>query len=280
MTQLPICLCLKVTIFIDSEMLYFFYFAFCFDSESDHDDNMSLLSLPYIASTSSVTLTTESRDTTVMQPTLQTFLNRTKKFDINNPKAQAIHNAITRMICTESLPFNFVESDGFKHLINKLCPKYQIPNRKYFSDKVVPKLYRRAKEKLREHLNTVTAFGFAVTTDIWTAKGNHDYISVTAHFIDNTFKKNHVVLDVIGFEGATHNAVSIAENLREAFREWGIEQRVKIVLSDNAANMKAAMRQLHLENIGCTVHTLQLIVNSGCLNNFGSIKLCCIQQEQ
>jgi hypothetical protein len=234
---------------------------------------MSLLSLPSVASTSSVTLTTESRDTTVMQPTLQTFLNRTKKFDINNPKAQAIHNAITRMICTESLPFNFVESDGFKHLINKLCPKYQIPNRKYFSDKVVPKLYRRAKEKLREHLNTVTAFGFAVTTDIWTAKGNHDYISVTAHFIDNTFKKNHVVLDVIGFEGATHNAVSIAENLREAFREWGIEQRVKIVLSDNAANMKAAMRQLHLENIGCTVHTLQLIVNSGCLNNFGSIKI-------
>jgi hypothetical protein len=119
MTQLPICLCLKVTIFIDSEMLYFFYFAFCFDSESDHDDNMSLLSLPSVASTSSVTLTTESRDTTVMQPTLQTFLNRTKKFDINNPKAQAIHNAITRMICTESLPFNFVESDGFKHLINK-----------------------------------------------------------------------------------------------------------------------------------------------------------------
>jgi hypothetical protein len=80
------------------------------------------------------------------------------------------------------------------------------------------------------------------------------------------------VLDVIGFEGATHNAVSIAENLREAFREWGIEQRLKIVLSDNAANMKAAMRQLHLENIGCIVHTLQLIVNSGCLNNFGSIK--------
>jgi hypothetical protein len=36
--------------------------------------------------------------------------------------------------------------------------------------------------------------------------------------------------------------------------------------------MKAAMRQLHLENIGCTVHTLQLIVNFGCLNNVGSIK--------
>jgi hypothetical protein len=141
MTQLPICLCLKVTIFIDSEMLYFFILPFVLIQ----NQIMMIICLYYRCRLLLVQVLLLSllragiQLSCNMQPTLQTFLNRTKKIEINNPKAQAIHNAITRMICTESLPFNFVESDGFKHLINKLCAKYQIPNRKYFSDKVVPK---------------------------------------------------------------------------------------------------------------------------------------------
>lgn len=161
------------------------------------------------------------------------------------------------MICLQSLPFNFVESEGFINLMKVVSPKYTVPNRKYFSDKLVPIYYNKATKKLQDRLDSCPSM--AITTDIWTSKGGHDYISITSHFIDTNFERNHLVLEVIGFEGPNHTAKSIANNLNESFLKWNIQAKISAIVSDNAANMKAAMRELSIAHIGCAAHSLQLV---------------------
>ena len=57
----------------------------------------------------------------------------------------------------------------------------------------------------------------AITTDIWTSNGGHDYISITSQFIDTNFERNYFVLEIIGFEGPNHTAKLIANNLNGSF---------------------------------------------------------------
>ncbi|CAH0561737.1 unnamed protein product [Brassicogethes aeneus] len=169
------------------------------------------------------------------------------------------------MLCLESLPFSLVESSGFQKFIKVVCPKYVTPSRTYFSRKLLPKYYEIVKKKVHNVLGNCSLNSIAITTNIWT-RGGHDYISVTAHFIDKDIQRNHLVLEVAGFDGPSHAASFVADNLKQAFIKWHIQRKIIAIVSDNAANMKAAIRQLSVEHVGCTAHLLQLVINSGCLN--------------
>jgi hypothetical protein len=107
------------------------------------------------------------------------------------------------------MPFNFVESVGFKELMSSVCPRYKVqPSRKYFSDNLIPKVYLKVQETpmiLNDILNDRPNEGITIISDIWTSGGGHDYISVTAHFIDVDFERNHVLLEVMGFDGERQN---------------------------------------------------------------------------
>ncbi len=48
---------------------------------------------------------------------------------------------------------------------------------------------------------------------------------------------------------------------------WGIDkQRVHVILRDNAANMKKAMRDMGVPSVGCVAHSCQLCVHEGLLS--------------
>lgn len=40
----------------------------------------------------------------------------------------------------EEVPAGNVENEGFKHMINVIEPRYDLPSRVHFSEKVIPKL--------------------------------------------------------------------------------------------------------------------------------------------
>ena len=58
-------------------------------------------------------------------------------------------------------PYSVVENKGFQHMINVLEPRYDLPSRVHFSEKVIPKLYKEVKGQgtlclLRGHVCIVT----------------------------------------------------------------------------------------------------------------------------
>ncbi|KAL0148574.1 hypothetical protein M9458_056121, partial [Cirrhinus mrigala] len=60
-----------------------------------------------------------------------------------------------------------------------------------------------------------------------------------------------------------HTADEIAAALHEIFRDFNIENKVGCVVTDNAANMVAAVKKLVLRHMPCFTHTLNLIVKDG-----------------
>ena len=62
------------------------------------------------------------------------------------------------------LPFDTVNSPGFRHLVNTFESQYQPPDRKTISNHYMQNLYEREKARVQQQLNHVE--WYAITTDI------------------------------------------------------------------------------------------------------------------
>ncbi|XP_063219365.1 zinc finger BED domain-containing protein 4-like [Bacillus rossius redtenbacheri] len=203
----------------------------------------------------------------LLQPTLQDVVEKKLLYNSNDPRAQEFTTLIAEMICVDMQPYDIVNNDGFRRLMSKAVPRYNIPSRKHMADTVIPKMYEKVKNKVRERLSNLV--NVAVTTDLWTSEASsqmNDFISVTAHEAELS-QKVHFCLEVLPFDGDLHTAVNIADNLLHIFEDWEIGNKVCAVVTDNASNMKCAVRD-HLKrpNIPCLAHSVQLVLKDGLLN--------------
>ena len=122
---------------------------------------------------------------TFIQPTLTDMFETKKIWDIRSQKAMQMHKLIGEYIALNFLSFNSVESPGFKHFISNLQPQYNVPGRRFFSQKVMPSIYHSLKRKVQDVVNA--AKFISITTDEWTSRYSQDsFQSFTAHCISES----------------------------------------------------------------------------------------------
>lgn len=74
--------------------------------------------------------------------------------------------------------------------------------------------------------------------DGWTSVQNISYLGITCHFVDNETKfLVSAVLDTVLIE----KLETIKHIVSEVISEWGIDGKVKCIVTDNAANMVKAV---------------------------------------
>lgn len=145
-------------------------------------------------------------------------------------------------------------------------------SRTHLTETILPDMNARVKTKLKEQLKNFKHL--SVTTDMWTSDSSsniNDFISLTAHGVDNEFQLKSFCLEVWPFEGDAHTGEQIARNMRSIFQEWEIVDQASAVITDNARNMRKSIEDLGLDvdHISCIVHSLQL-----------TLKTCIFDQEQ
>ena len=86
----------------------------------------------------------------------------------DSARSKAITASIARFIAKDLRPYSVVESGGFRDMMKTVEPRYKIPSRQHFSEKCVPQMYEKTKEKVKEELNQ--AERVALTTDAWTSR--------------------------------------------------------------------------------------------------------------
>ena len=206
---------------------------------------------------------TKRRKADVRQLTLNKVKENKDAWTYDHPQHKKITNWIAEMMALDSQPFSIVEDAGFLRLLTNVRPRYVMPSRKYFSEKIIPRIFSTIKTKLHEEIHSYGGkFPVSFTTDIWTRKaGGDSLISWTAHFINpESFTREERILQVCPFPGS-HTAEAISETITKLLDSWSIEKsRVHVVVRDNAANMVAGIEQSDLPAIGCTIHTLQLVI--------------------
>ena len=112
-----------------------------------------------------------------------------------------------------------LEGHGFKALLKYIKPGYKVPTATYIAQ-VVHRKHEAGKRLIKEKL-TADSTSLAITSDIWTSCANDAYISLTAHFITNTWQMVSCILATSPFPGH-HTAVNIVDKLKEIVSSYDV----------------------------------------------------------
>ena len=187
---------------------------------------------------------------------------KVQPWDINDARAVRMHKKIAEMMALDFQPFSIVSDVGFIRWLNTLEPRY---SQRYFTENIIPQMKQSIDLQIAELIKKVHYFSF--TMDIWsTSLNNQSLISLTPHWIDDSCARRSAVLHVQRIE-VSHSGAVICQMIETMIDGWKIsKERVHLVLTDNASNMKKALRDCDLHGYGCFAHSLQLVVNDGVLS--------------
>ena len=135
--------------------------------------------------------------------------------------------------------------------------RYTPPTRRTVMRSLLPDRYTSAREKLFQQLRDVKTC--SVTTDFWSSSNAQSYITVTCHFLNEDWVLQSCVLATYQVT-IRHTAENIAAELKQIANEWGVNDKICCIVTDNAANMIAAARLTGWRHLPCFAHTLNLIV--------------------
>lgn len=183
---------------------------------------------------------------------------------LSEPEIEKIDSKLLIMITKDYQPLSIVENKGFLEYSRQLQPLYQPPSRKRLSYEILPKQYTESVSALKAVLHNVK--NIAITTDIWTSDSTRAYTTVTAHFVSDNKLCARVLAtkEILG----SHTGEHIAEVLTTILNDWNIFNKIVTVVSDNAANVKKAIKEhLQKHHHPCIAHTLNLSVTDALSDN-------------
>ena len=85
------------------------------------------------------------------------------------------------------LPLSTVDKPGFRVMISRFNPRYDMPTRSYFSRIAIPALYREVREELQAELMSADMDHFSGTTDLWSS-AMKPYLSYTIHYVTTSWE--------------------------------------------------------------------------------------------
>lgn len=174
----------------------------------------------------------------------------------------AIDEKLLLLFIKDFQPFSIVEDKGFREYTNALNPAYHPPTRQHISNTLIPTLYEKTLNKMR-NIDLKNIPSLSLTTDLWTSASQDAYIAVMAHYINEEFESCNLLLECAPLP-SPHAGKHVAEEITRLMTELQIDKRqILIVTTDNAPSMKNAVRDyLELKHFGCFAHTLNLILEN------------------
>jgi len=146
-----------------------------------------------------------------------------------------------------------VDDKEFRKFVEMLNPGYQLPCRQPVSKNLIPRLYNRTLEQLKQQIQSSTAI--CLTTDGWTCINNRGYIAITAHYIEPNGTLSSICLSCEEFNEG-HTSTNFANYLKNITVEWDINYKIVAIVTDNAPNITAAVREMKYRHIGCFAHSM------------------------
>ena len=156
-------------------------------------------------------------------------------------------------------PYYTVERPGFRKLILKLNPRYHLPSRKYFSQQEIPQLYTKVKESIVIPKLAEIEY-FSATTDLWTSRATHPYLSYTVHFVDHNWDLKSFCLETVPLFD-DHTGANISESIADIMANWQLStDKLVVTTTDNGSNFVAAFHSTGSARLSCFGHCLDLAI--------------------
>nr|CAH0105858.1 unnamed protein product [Daphnia galeata] len=159
--------------------------------------------------------------------------------NIPKDRQKKIDNLIAEMIVLDNLPLTILQREGFRKLISFIAPIYKIPSYEKMRDTVIPSMYSRIVEGVKEILNSCDVA--TIMLDLWSSNSMLGFMgvsfsSVTADYIPFTCFLNMKEMP------KNHTAEAILSESECVFSDWGLNGKVIRTVTDNASNMTKAFK--------------------------------------
>lgn len=178
-------------------------------------------------------------------------------------KKWIITRQLALMCCEDLSPFDIVQKSGFvKFLVQNNVIKHEaeLPDPTTISRSGLYTVYDEivlvVKNVIKQSPKTV-----GVTTDMWTDNyKRRSYMAVTLHFCLPDFRMQSMVLRTVVFT-QTHTGENIAKELKEILKQFGLDNRNVIYITDQGSNIVKACRVVGSERFGCAAHGLHNLIS-------------------
>ncbi|KZV16969.1 hypothetical protein F511_30599 [Dorcoceras hygrometricum] len=126
---------------------------------------------------------------------------------------EALREALAKMCIIDEHSFRIVEVEVFRLLIRIAEPRWTVPCRKTVASECF-KLYDKEKVLMKSKLS--------LTTDCWSSIQNLGYLTLTAHFIDDDWKLQKLILNFSLVEN--HRGQTIGRIVESCLVDWGFDK--------------------------------------------------------
>ena len=109
-----------------------------------------------------------------------------QQFAAHDVTQKALTKALIKSIACDQLPLSIVDSKTFRDLLLTAEPKFVIPRRSTIRNILIPTVVQQMKEEMRHQLACLSHV--YLTIDLWTNRNMSNFLGITAHFIDATWK--------------------------------------------------------------------------------------------
>ncbi len=194
-----------------------------------------------------------------MQLTLDKSNSKANMYPSTSNQAKELNKAVAYFIAKDTFPIATVNKPGFKHLVSKLNPRYEIPSRKHFTDFEIPALYSLIKDsKVKPVL--AQAECYSATTDLWTSGSCDPYITFTIHTISEDWSLASFCLETVPLY-EDHTGQNIADAVLDILGNWSLnKEKLVAVTTDNGSNVVVAFRNIAVLRVSCFGHNLDLAI--------------------
>ncbi|CAN0889279.1 Zinc finger BED domain-containing protein RICESLEEPER 2 [Linum grandiflorum] len=141
------------------------------------------------------------------------------------------------MVLLDEQPFGYVEYQGFRKFMSRVCPIFEMPSRKTVREDCF-RLFLENKNLLSAYFKRCQG-GISLAIDVWTSSSNtNKFLLVSAHFIGEDWKVHRRIISFAQI--ASDLGSDIGETLALCLEEWNIKDVLCVTMNnasaDDAAN--------------------------------------------
>ena len=147
---------------------------------------------------------------------------------------------VTHLVLAGNLPISLVEQSWFADFMKVVDAKYRLPSR-YKVTNAISQKFQGKCAYLQSKLTDVKYV--TLTLDMWSDRRMRSYMGITAHFMSPRMKLQSFLLDFAHFTGR-HTGDNLADHCAKVIQRYHLSDKVIFLITDNAANMVSAFRDL------------------------------------
>ena len=104
-------------------------------------------------------------------------------------------SAVSQFLARDLVPIiDTVNDPGFRKMLKVFEPRYALPDWTTFSRHYLPSLYHKQKAMVSKKMASGLNY-FAITTDCWTSRAQHSFMSLTVQYISAEWNLQSHILE-------------------------------------------------------------------------------------